>query len=370
MSADSRADWTTDWARDQLVALVEIPSLSGDEHAVADHVVTLAEGLGLPVRRQEVPGYGPNVLIGAEEPRLMLTAHLDTVAATGDWDGRATVEGDLVHGLGAVDDKASVVACLLALLLVREAGVDLAGLPVAVGLTVDEEEDGHGSMALAALGPPPHVIALEGTELEICIAEAGILDCFVETSGRSHHGSRPELGDNALHHGFELARELLALPVLNRAHPDTLDNVAFVQEFKGGSDLYVVPDTARMRVVVRLGAVGEAAEATQAIADLCESRGARFELIEAVDPILAPPGAPLVGLLDDAVRRVRGVEPVHTTMPSWTDAHSFAELGSTTVGFGPGSLRFAHRPDEQVAVSEIVEGARVLAAVVLRSGEL
>lgn len=359
-----------DWAREQLVALIEVPSLSGDEHAVAAHLEQLATTMGLPVRRQEVSGYGPNLLIGSTDARLLLTAHMDTVHATWDWDGRAIVDGDTVYGLGALDDKGSIVTCLLALELARSDGHDLAHLPVAIGLTVDEEEDGNGSIALASVLAPPHVIALEGTELEICTSEAGILQCIVEVPGRSHHGSLPELGDNAVHHAIELVQELLALPVLSRAHPDTLDNIAFVQDFKGGSDLYVVPDSARLQIVARVGGVGEAAEAHRELEDLCRRHGAGLTLIEAVDPIVAGAGAPVVTALGDAVRRVCGREPTHATMPSWTDAHSFAEAGSTAVGFGPGTLRYAHRPDEHIDVREIVTAAQILADVIAHSGEL
>lgn len=358
------------WARDLLVDLVEIPSLSGDEHAVAARLEQEALDLGLPVRRQEVPGYGPNLVIGPIGAPLMLTAHVDTVVATWDWDGRAVVDEGVVHGLGALDDKGSVVACLLTLRLLLEAGVDPAALPVSVGLTVDEEEDGNGSMALAALVAPPYVIALEGTELEICTAEAGILQCVIEMPGRSHHGSRPELGDNAVHKAVAFVQELLALPVVNRPHPDTMDNIAYVQELTGGSDLYVVPGSARLVVVVRLGGVGDAVEATRELEELCARHGAAFELIEAVDPVITPLDSAVVALLGDAVRRETGREPVLATMPSWTDAHSFAEEGSTTVGFGPGTLRVAHRPDEHIDVHEIVAAARILADVARRTDEL
>lgn len=360
----------TDWAREQLVALIEIPSLSGDEHAIAAHLERAAGSLDLPVWRQEVPGFGPNLLIGAKDATLMLTAHMDTVRATWDWDGRAVIEGDTVHGLGALDDKGSIVTCLLAFQLVRSAGFDLAELSVAIGLTVDEEEDGHGSIALASFSAPPYVIALEGTELEICTSEAGVLQCLIDVPGRSHHGSRPELGDNAVHHAIALVNELLELPVLSREHPDLLDNVAFVQEFKGGSDLYVVPDSARLQIVVRVGAMGEAAEAQRELETLCRRRGASFTLIEAVDPILASAQSPLVSALGSAVRRVCGREPTFATMASWTDAHSFAEAGSTAVVFGPGTLRYAHRPDEHIDVREIVTAAQILADVIRHGNAL
>jgi acetylornithine deacetylase/succinyl-diaminopimelate desuccinylase-like protein len=45
-------------------------------------------------------------------------------------------------------------------------------------------------------------------------------------------------------------------------------------------------------------------------------------------------------------------------------------VGSTTVGFGPGTLRYAHRADEHIDVREIVTSARILAEVVTRIREL
>lgn len=358
------------WARDQLVALIEIASPSGGEHAVAAHLERVAAGLGHPVARHDVPGCGPNLVIGAPDATLMLTAHMDTVVPTWEWDGRAVVDGPVVRGLGAQDDKGCIVAALLAFELLRADDVDLATLPVSIGLTVDEEEDGTGSIALAELGPPAHVIALEGTELRVCRAEAGTLDCWIEVSGRSNHGSEPEFGDNAVHKAIALASELLALSVFNRSHPEVCDSVAYIQEFVGGSELFVVPDLARLHVVVRFGAVGEAAEAEHELAALCARWDARLELIEAVDPVIAAPDAPLVRALEAAVERVTGHPAEHAAMPSWTDAHSFAERGSTAVVFGPGTLRVAHRPEEHIDVREIVTCARILADVARGSARL
>ena len=56
-------------------------------------------------------GSADNLLVGwSERPELLLTAHVDTIRPTWDWDGAVEVRGDLVYGLGAQDDKGCVVA--------------------------------------------------------------------------------------------------------------------------------------------------------------------------------------------------------------------------------------------------------------------
>ena len=52
------------------------------------------------------------IVVGPEDPQLVIAAHVDTIDPP--WPAVAKVEGDVVHGLGAVDDKGGVVACLLA----------------------------------------------------------------------------------------------------------------------------------------------------------------------------------------------------------------------------------------------------------------
>ena len=121
-----------------LVELVEISSVSGEEHAVVDHLERRCAELGLPCRRMPVGGGADDLLIGwHERPSLLITAHVDTIRPTWEWSGEAEVRDGRVIGLGAQDDKACVVAALHGLLMAREAGVSLETLPVGIGLCVD-----------------------------------------------------------------------------------------------------------------------------------------------------------------------------------------------------------------------------------------
>lgn len=366
-----RDDQAWRWARDQLVHVVEIESFSHREHDLASYLTGLAEELGLPVVSQAVDGAGPNLLIGWDpDPGLLLTAHMDTIAPTWEWARQAEVRGDDVYGLGAQDDKGCLIACLLALLIARDGGADLARLPIGLGLTVDEEINGTGSIAMASALHPRYVVAAEGTDLQLGLAEAGALDGWVDVRGRRAHGSLPELGDNASIKAAHLIVALEQLPVTRMTHPLLGRNVLSVFGLAAGSDVYVIPDRARFRIQIRLARTGCADEALVQINEACARHDASFELIDRAEPFETDEGSVLASALSSALQ-ASGVTPRATGMPSWTDAHSFVDCaGSQAVVFGPGSLRVAHSPQERVSLGEVVTCARVLARLVTAARDL
>ncbi len=236
------AAWT-DLARRELVDLVAITSFSDEEHEAVDHLVARCAELGLPASRQPVEGSADNLLVGwSERPELLLTAHVDTIRPTWDWDGTVEVRGDLVVGLGAQDDKGCVVAALLALLMAQDAGVPVASLPVAVGLCVDEERGGKGSLAMATALRPRFVVGLEGTELGAGLAEGGFVEVWIHVKGTAVHGALRELGDNAIEKALSLVAEIQAHPGSAYEHPLLGRNIPMVWEIRGGQPLNVVPD--------------------------------------------------------------------------------------------------------------------------------
>jgi acetylornithine deacetylase/succinyl-diaminopimelate desuccinylase-like protein len=69
-------------AQAELVNLVEIDSSSGREHEIATNLERVLSDLGLPTKRNDVEGCGPNLLVGWDShPRLLLTAHTDKALA-------------------------------------------------------------------------------------------------------------------------------------------------------------------------------------------------------------------------------------------------------------------------------------------------
>ena len=351
------------WISDELLRLVAIPSFSADETAVAERLMALATDLGLPARSLPVAGCGPNVLVGwHSQPRLLLTAHTDTITPTWDWLPLVGVDGHVVRGLGAQDDKGGVLACLLALVLARDSGVDLASLSVGVGLCVDEEDEGRGSRQLAAQLMPRHVVALEGTGLRVANVEAGYVQGVVDVPGRRAHHALVEEGDNAIEGAAGLVVALADAPFTRHTHPSGAASTVSTLGFTSTSPVNVVPDHAQLYVEARLFGPTPPPVAAAQLDELCVAHGATFTLEGASDGFETPPDAPLTRGLSAAAERVLGETRPLTAMPARTDGHSFATIaGADTLVFGPGHLRTAHGPDEHIDTREILACARVLA---------
>jgi acetylornithine deacetylase/succinyl-diaminopimelate desuccinylase-like protein len=346
----------------ELLDLVRIPSPSDGEHGAVDHLEARCAAWQLPTRRLRVPGAADDLLIGwSATPQLILTAHIDTV--TPKWPWETTYDGVSVHGLGAADCKGPLIAFVLGLSFAGERGVDLESLPVAVGVCVDEESFGRGSIVMAETHGPRFVIAGEPTGLRIGTAEAGFVDAICDVRGRSAHGSFPERGDNAIE---KAARLLLAVhdePFTRAEHPLLGANVPGALWMEGGGELHIVPDRARVRIEIRVVPGGPSAVEIEArLRELAAAHGADVELLEpSVEPFETDAGAPLVGALRDAGERVLGAAPPLIGIPAWTDAHNFVDLaGSQAVVWGPGDFGLAHDPAEAIDVDEVVAAAHVV----------
>lgn len=349
------------WVEDQLTRLVEIFSPSGEEAAIVDYLQHLLEEAGFEPSRVPAAAGTDSLVAGAANPVLVLTAHVDTIRPTWAWDGRAQVRDGTLYGLGAVDDKAGVVAAVLAMIIARERGVDPASVGVAVAFTVDEEVNGTGSVAVADALDPRYTIALEGTGLSPGVVEAGVVAGSIEVWGRSMHGSLPEFGDNAIVKAARLILDLESAAFTKVKHPLLGPALPCVNRIAAGSPLYAVPDRASLGFDIRVVPGVGAAEVVGIVAEICARHEASLEIEEAVDPFETPGDSRLLAALNASTRRITGaVRPV-VGLRAWTDAHNFEAGGSEALVFGPGRLiGTAHQPDEQVVLADVVVAGRVL----------
>jgi acetylornithine deacetylase/succinyl-diaminopimelate desuccinylase-like protein len=143
---------TADRLRELIIGLVDVPSPTGDEGPLAEHIAGVLSSAGITAAAQPLDDRQANAwgrLRGdGTGPDLMLYAPIDTLT-TGDeredvpWIGpelrpdmrpAARVEGDLVVGLGASNPKGHAACVLMAAEAVHHAGLPLAGdLLVAFG---------------------------------------------------------------------------------------------------------------------------------------------------------------------------------------------------------------------------------------------
>ena len=176
-----------------------VPSGSG-ETAIAQYVASWMSAAGLDVGIVEpVPGRPSvvGVLRGTGGGRsLMLNAHMDTVGAGGMPEAFSPhVEHGRVHGRGAYDMKASLAAIMIT---AREAArLRLKG-DLIITAVADEEVASLGTSAVIERYRADAAIVTEPTELRLCLAHKGFVWLEVETTGVAAHGSRADLGVDAI----------------------------------------------------------------------------------------------------------------------------------------------------------------------------
>src|ERR1044071_8137002 len=86
--------------------LIDVPSESRDEAALAAHVLDVLESGGVAVRDAGDTCVLAGVTERGERPLVLLAGHLDTVPAQDNRPGRR--ECDTIHGLGAADMKGAI----------------------------------------------------------------------------------------------------------------------------------------------------------------------------------------------------------------------------------------------------------------------
>ncbi len=347
-------------AEKELSRLVVIRSESGQEQGIQSYLEARLEALGLPPIRQAVDGDRFNLIWAPSlRPKLLLTAHVDTVPALGHLDLYCPrLEGGRLYGRGSADAKAGIVAILLALELAQEAGIE--GADVAVAFTVDEEREGLGSKGLAEMVKAEGAIVLEPTGLMICPAQAGSLEVHVEIAGVPAHGSEFEAGKNPIHQAASLIGAFQALPFVRGYHPLIGEGGFNVMEIKGGLRALLVPERCELLVDFRVLPGQDLEAVKRELIQLFEREGVNGEFTDISPPFELPEDAPIVQLMKRAYHKALGKAPRIGGMKSWTDAGHLSDGGIPSVVFGPGKLAVAHTPWEHVELGEVVAAARVL----------
>ena len=196
----------------ELIALPSVnPALlpAGDPRAgetrVAEFLAGLAAKAGLDVEHQEVFPRRSNLLIRLAplnriRQRILLAPHLDTVGVASDEQFRPKTKGGRLHGRGACDTKGSVAVMFCALLDLAKSPRRPVGTEIIFCALVDEEVGQSGSRRLVRSGVKASLAVVgEPTRLKVVTAHKGDLWLELETRGKAAHGSRPELGRNAIH---------------------------------------------------------------------------------------------------------------------------------------------------------------------------
>lgn len=359
-----------EYAVDLLSKLVDIPSEGTNEYDIMLFLEEELRHLGLEPKRIPISERRFNLLasIGEGSPVLCLNAHADTVEASGDSVPKARIEGDILYGLGSMDDKASVVAIMSAAKAVLDSGVKLKGR-LDVLISVDEEGTALGVKTAIQEGYRCDMaIAGEGTSLDIVARHCGLVFLDIVTHGKSTHGSMPMNGINAIERMYELVNGLRAVTTDYAPDPIVGPPTLNLGIIRAGDRPNRVPDRCEASVDIRMVPPMTVEPMLERIADYFEIWGdqAEYTVTKKVSPLNTPLDSSFIANLVKANEEARGTAPPIIGWRGWTEAQSFQSgLGIDSVVFGPGALVQAHSGNEFVHLEEVRQAARVYAQFAL-----
>jgi acetylornithine deacetylase len=339
-------DQLSDDAIQLLMTLIRTPSFSREEEATASLIFDFLATHGAQPQRQQhnvwavAPGYD------AARPTLLLNSHHDTVKPGASWTRDpfgALLEGDRLIGLGSNDAGASAVSLLAAFLYFEQ-----RPLPFNLICAITAEEEISGANGIRSLLPELGTIDLgivgEPTQMDMAIAEKGlvVLDCVAQ--GRTGHAARDE-GENALYkalddiswlrsYRFPLVSELLGPVKLS------------VTQIEAGQQHNVVPDACRFVVDVRTNELYSNAEVVGIVQENIGATVTPRSLH--LNSSRIAPEHPLVQ---------KGLALGRKTFGSATLSDQ-AMMPFATVKMGPGDSARSHTPDEYIYLREVKEGIR------------
>lgn len=355
------------------------PSLVSDgpgEHACALELAQTLERWGFRVELQEIATRRPNVVarIGRAGGRtLLFNGHLDTVGVEGmihaPWE--AEVRSGRIYGRGSSDMKGGIASMCAAALRVVDANLDGE---VIVAAVADEEYESIGTRALVASGiRADAAIVTEPTRLAICPAHRGFAWLELVVHGRAAHGSRYDIGVDAITHAGLVLAELdqhQRTVLAKKVHPLLGRPSLHASIVSGGLGLSTYPDRCSVQFERRTVPGETAADFTREVEEACARVRARAPEFRAdIIPGFAQlpnevaSAHPLVRALTTSLERAGERAPIEG-LPCWTDAALLTEAGIPAICFGPGDIGLAHSAEEYVDMGEIERATGVLAGFV------
>jgi acetylornithine deacetylase/succinyl-diaminopimelate desuccinylase-like protein len=395
---------------DTAAALVDVPSPTGSEEAVAGEVLARCEALGLRTVLQEVETGRPNVvgvLPGQGGGRtLMFNGHMDTSYSGAEPHLRdkpgfqpSSYERDgRLWGLGIANMKGAIACYLEAVAALQDAGVRLRG-SVLVAAVVGEIEKtqwgteytgaqyrgysagshylashGGGAVDLCVLGEP--------TENRVVTGHYGTVWARVSCTGPFVHTafSRTRRSDNSI------LRMAAALPAVNRWIDAFEEESAYggrpgvvnLGAVRGGDPWRVsrTPQRTDLFVDVRVPPTMTLQHACHRVESLvAELREAAPEAGFELEVFVTSPGAEiepdhdLVRALEASHAEVFHAPPEHDTVRWSSDASILTRYGIASVNYGASS-GLPHPDGENLAIDDLVSTAKVYALTAARICEV
>jgi succinyl-diaminopimelate desuccinylase len=278
--------------------LVAFRTVTGDAaamHELLDYVADFVTKRGMHVKWFEFNGFESIVAttkLGDKTPKVMLAAHADVVPAEDPMFTLRKEEGNYI-GRGVIDMKFAIATFLH---VIDGLGDRLGDYDLGLMISSDEEFGGRNGVAkLVDEGYIPGMCILPdgGDNWQIQTSSKGMWLFEISASGRTAHGSRPWLGENAITKLLKVLDEISAL-FPKHPHPDT--NTMTLSRFTGGEAMNQVPSKASMMIDVRTVNSSEHSRIYDEVVQICRKHELEHDFISDAapthfdlnDPLIAP----------------------------------------------------------------------------------
>ncbi|NLF01933.1 MAG: [LysW]-lysine hydrolase [Anaerolineales bacterium] len=337
-----------------LQELLSIPSPTGQEDALAKHLVERMRMLGFEAQRDAAG----NVLGSLGRPdaarTVMLLGHMDTV--TGDVPVR--IEQGRLYGRGAVDAKGPLATFVLAAAAAAHALADSCRIVVAG--VVEEEGCGKGAHYLAETFPAPTCTIIgepSGWEA-ITLGYKGMLNLdyrLVQPGGHSA-GEFPGPAEKAVAFWNRVMTYAEQRNQGRFGHFDTLDPA--LREFRTFST--GLDDGVEINIVLRLPMGTDIEALKQQMIEWRNGCGATLDFIGSDPAFRSEKNTPPVRTLLRAIR-AHGGQPTFKLKTGTSDMNVVGPVWRCPiVAYGPGDSSMDHTPDEHTEIAEYLRGLAVL----------
>ncbi|KAI5865655.1 acetylornithine deacetylase [Durotheca rogersii] len=307
---------------------------------------------------------------------LLLNGHIDTVTLMG-YDGdplSGEIKGGKLYGRGSADMKGGVAAAMVALANTKE--LALRGDVLFAGVADEEAASIGTEQVLQAGWRADAAVVSEPTDLHIIRAHKGFVWLEVDIHGLAAHGSRADLGVDAISKAgyFLVELDKYAQHLLRSTASDATLGTPTVHAsiVKGGEEASSYP--ARCTIVLERRTVpGETRDSVVAeVRSLLEKVASevtdfRFELRTTLDrsPFSIPLDHPFASLVREVVGGALGREPVVQGAAYWTDCALLSGAGIPALLWGP-LAEGLHAKEEWVGVDSVNKVAGSLTEIAAR----
>lgn len=321
---------------------------------------------------------------GGPGKTLLFNGHVDTMPADAK-DGwkydplSGEIHDGKLYGVGACDMKAGLMASIMAIQLIKDAGLSLPGT-VKIASVCDEEGGGNGSLTAAMNGlRADAVVVCEPTNYELIAAHMGWVFFKVEVEGIAVHSGLKIKGINAIEKAFKLICSLNELEhrwLLTYKHPLLPPPSGNVGVIHGGQAGSTVPDYCCFQTCVHYqpGMTYDqvVSEYTNAIINCCDGdewlreHRPKISIYQTGNPFEMDLAHPFVSTFKESFHQALTKEVKIVGSPAGCDSRTWRNIAKCpTLQYGPGRLEQCHAVNEYVELAQYLDAIKIYANLIL-----